>query len=716
MTPTATNTPTPTVTPTTTFTPTSTPTATPTATLVPTSTFTQTPTPTATPTNTVTPTPTSTDTPVVPTDTPTPLPTVAATDTPTSLTPSATPTVTNTPGPFPTSGPNCLSFGPNGPGTLGAQNTPHGCTDNWQCARSIDGDSSYVSALPTVPGPRVDFYALDSVDARSEPIAFVIVHVMSRTLVAGAASIRTQLKIGASSTIYSGGPFSPLTTYTDSTTTYFNNPSIPTPTPWTWADLNTLQAGVQHNLTVGEVRTTAVYLEVCWFPPTATPTTTPTAPPTATPTLTPTITRTATPSQTPTFTQTFTPTETPLPTATAAGSPSETPTPSPTPPPLPTETPTLAPTPFPTPSFPPTLSPTPTATPTAVPSATMTPTTVTLTPTITPTVTATPTQPTPTRTPLPAIPFLFAQGSNQYLCAFNLAFNPPLMLAGGTETFIRLKDEDPAHLRSLYQVVYVAPDLADADYTLLQQMVAPGGLIEQFVSLGGVAVINVAGSLGDQPNIAPEGVGFSSAAQHLSEQIFTPFHPYITGAGFGGEALGTDDFANWQPTDYGPLTSLPVSASVLLANNDGASLAEYQHGDGRVIVSTLAYCWDGKPASQEAAARNLLRYSHFYTGSALTPGPTVTPTGTATPTRTPTPTRTVTPTVPRSATPTPSPSPNPTPEILLGDVNGDGIVDGNDLPSLIEALYLDTPPLEADVNADGAVNAADIPALEALIE
>src|SRR5262249_55796719 len=155
----------------------------------------------------------------------------------------------------------------------------------------------------------------------------------------------------------------------------------------------------------------------------------------------------------------------------------------------------------------------------------------------------------------------------------NLAFNPPLMPAGGPETFIRLKDEDPVHLRSLYQVVYVAPDLADADYAFLQQMVAPGVVIEQFVSLRGVAVVNVSRSLGDQNGIAPGCVNFSSAAQHVSEQVLRPLHPYITGSGFGGEALGTADFANWQPTDYGTLTGLPVNAAVLLANNDGPSLA-----------------------------------------------------------------------------------------------------------------------------------------------
>lgn len=326
--------------------------------------------------------------------------------------------------------------------------------------------------------------------------------------------------------------------------------------------------------------------------------------------------------------------------------------------------------------------------------------------------TVTPTQPTPTPTPLPHIPFVFATGSNQYLCAFNLAGNVPLLFSYGSYPFNLLVNQDPVNLRNLYQVIYIAPDLAADDYQYLQQMVAPDGVIEQFVSLGGVAVINVAGSLGDQANIAPGGVGYSSATQHLSEQILAPLHSYFTGAGYGGEGLGTSDFANWQQTDYGTLTNLPGNAAVLLANNDGASLAEYQYGEGRVIVSTLAYCWDGKPASQQAAARNLLRYSRFYVGSAQTPGPTVTQTGTATPTRTFTPTRTPTPTVPASLTPTPS----PTIAVLRGDANGDGVVDENDLPSLIEALFMDTPPLEADVDADGQVTAADIPAFLALFQ
>ncbi len=643
------------------------------------------------------------------------------------------------------------------------QNLFAGCVANWQCARLIDGDASYVYSQQTGgTGPRIDLYPLDDADPRAEPIAAVLVHISSRAVAGvGGSSATTQLKLGTGLTIYSGAPFFPPTTYAEAVTPYPNNPA--TGVAWTWVDINTLEAGVRHQVAGGEeVRTTSVFVEVCWVPPTptttptstSTPTSTPTptptptdtVTPTATATATPTFTRTPTPTPTPTATPTFTDTPSPTPSPTHTATPSPTISPTPTATPLPTRTPTASPTATRTPT--PTPTPTTTATPSATPSATPTPTlsptrtptnapsststptptatpsptasksptqsptrTRTPSPTATPTPTVTPTQPTPTATPLPAIPFVFAQGSNQFRCAFDLAFNPPLLFASGSLSFTDLARQDAARLRNLYQVIYVAPDLGATDYEALQQMVAPDGVIERFVSLGGVAVINAAGTLGDQPNIAPGGVGFSNVAQHQSAQILAREHLYITGAGYAGERLDDGDFGAWQPTDHGTLTNLPGDAVVVLANSDGPSWAEYPYGSGRVIVTTLGYCWDGKPASQGAAARNLLRYSRFYTGSAQTPGPTVTPTGSATPTRTRTPTRTATATVPRTPTPTPS----PTPEILRGDANLDGAVDINDLPSLIEALFLDSPPPEADVNGDDRVTAADLPALLVLL-
>ncbi|MFQ5668362.1 MAG: hypothetical protein ACE5I7_18295, partial [Candidatus Binatia bacterium] len=323
-----------------------------------------------------------------------------------------------------------------------------------------------------------------------------------------------------------------------------------------------------------------------------------------------------------------------------------------------------------------------------------------------------------TPTPQPAIPFLFPEGSNQVGCVFDLARNPPLLFAFGSLTFADLATQDPGRLRGLYQVIYVAPDLGSDDYARLRQMVAPGGVIEQFVQLGGVAVINVAGTLGDQPAVAPAGVGFSSVAQHDDEQIQQPDHPYFTGVGFGGETLDSGNFAAWLPTDFGTLTNLPADATVLLANRDGPSWAEYQHGAGRVIATTLSYCWGGKPLSHTAAARNLLRYSRFFRGSALTPAPTVTPTGTPTPTRTGTPVRSRTRTPPPTATPTRTrtATPSPTPVLRRGDLDGNGRTDRQDLPLLVTALFAAPSQPEADVNADEAVTAADVPALLVRLE
>jgi hypothetical protein len=301
-------------------------------------------------------------------------------------------------------------------------------------------------------------------------------------------------------------------------------------------------------------------------------------------------------------------------------------------------------------------------------------------------------------------------GENQYRCASDLSLD--LGFANAELPFSRLLRSTAEQLRNQYQVVYVAPGLGTGDYSALQQLVAPGGVIEQFVSLGGVAVIDVAGTSGDQLNVAPGGVGFASVAEHEGESILLPEHTYFTGLGMGGEPLSEADFSGWQPTDHGTLTNLPVDATVLLDNGDGPSLAEYPYAAGRVIVTTLSYCWTGKPNSDGAPARNLLKYSRFYSGSAQTPAPTVT--STFTPTVTPT--RTITNTPRATATATGTRTPTLTPVVLLGDVNGDGVVDGQDVSDLIAAIFFDAdvPDIEPnpyDVNRDGGVTAADVTAL-----
>jgi hypothetical protein len=185
---------------------------------------------------------------------------------------------------------------------------------------------------------------------------------------------------------------------------------------------------------------------------------------------------------------------------------------------------------------------------------------------------------------------------------------------------------------------------------------------------------------------------------------------YIAGIPFGGEALGPDDFNGWGPTDLGFLTGLPddPTTTIVLSNSDGPSWAEYQYGAGRVIVTTLTYCWDTEPKSKLAAARNLLRYSRFYSGFATTPAPTVTVTGSPTPTRSRKPTSTPTPTftpVNRTqtpATPTATPTVTPTPPPALVDVIG--------------TIFQEIDSGDADLNGDGDVTAADVTKLIELLQ
>jgi len=299
-------------------------------------------------------------------------------------------------------------------------------------------------------------------------------------------------------------------------------------------------------------------------------------------------------------------------------------------------------------------------------------------------------------------------GNNQWECAFDLATE--LGFQNATRSLVNLEFENAAQMRTQFQVVYVAPGLSAGDYSSLQRLVAPGGFIEQFVSLGGVAVLNVAGLFGDQTNVAPGGIGFQRSSSHNSESIVRPDHPYFDGSGFGGDPLSASDFEEWGPTDEGILSNLPGNASILIENSAGPSLVEYVYGDGRVIASSLGYCWQSRPNSDGTAMRNLLRYSVFYQDFANTPAPTLTltPTPTVTPTRTASPTASAT----RTRTPTRTPSRTATATYLVGDANLDGFVDEYDLEALFYYIFEELPaPIEADVNRDGVITAADVSAL-----
>lgn len=593
-------------------------------------------------------------------------------------------------------------------------NQRHGCEENWQCSRLDDGDFAYVYSGFTQFGPRIDVYAVDNVTPRPQAITKVTTRLTSRAVTAIQGTTATaQLKVAGFSTLY-GGATLPLTqSYQHIARTFDFNPA--TGAPWQWQEIDGLQVGVRHFVPFGdEARTTQVYIEVCWVAPTSTPTLTPSRTPTRTmtPTITlsptptsaatPTISRTptlsATPTRTPTITRTPTTTQTSTQTGTPTrtGTPTITLTPSITPIPPPSSTPTVSGTPTPTATITPTFPPTPTATWTRSPSPTPTASR-------TPTITGTPPTATPTLRPL--VQFQFASGSNQYDCAFTRAAS--LGMSSGERSFANLVVDDPDQARALREVVYVAEDMSSTEYGQLRTMVKPGGFIERFVGSGGVAVLHLAGRLGeDQLDIAPGGVGFTPAALRNEQVIETPDHPYFLGDGFGGQPLTVGDFSSWGASSYGVLVGLPETATILLSSVDGPTMAEYVYGEGRVIVSSLGICWAGHSLSDGPAMENLLRYSRFYQGSAQTPAPTLTPTGspTSTPTRSPS----LTPTASRTRTPTRTRTVTPTVNYLPGDVDQDGEVTRADLDFLLEALFMEDPPQEADIHIDGVVNAADV--------
>ncbi len=409
--------------------------------------------------------------------------------------------------------------------------------------------------------------------------------------------------------------------------------------------------------------------------------------PTATNTMTPASTSSATATATWTFTATQTPSATSSSSATATSSPSITATPTLTG----TATHTTAGTPFPSP----TLTTTPTATSTATPTG--------------------PT-PTPTNTFPPRSDFIIAMGSNQWECSRDAATD--LFFSALSISFQDLFVlEDPEQRHNQFLSIYVAPDLGDEDYAFLRQLSAQGGFIELFVRLGGAAVINVAGFGLEQPQLAPRGVGFQPSGSHNVENIRVGLHPYITGEGYGGEPLTAQSLNGWGPSDRGHLTNVPEDATVVLTNADGPTWVEYNHGAGRVIVSTLNYCTTGLPNSMGDALDNLLKYSRFFEGGAQTPAPTVTPTptSTVTPTGMSTATSTRTRTAPSTESATPTQTPAATETSItggcVGDCDGSGDVTVAELIRGVN-IALGSQPVEncpaADENGDREVTVNEL--------
>ena len=153
---------------------------------------------------------------------------------------------------------------PDGAGDL-TQLTPFGEANNWECVdeATSDENTTYVWMENSWPTFIKDLYTLDD-HVGSGTINSVTVYTVSReTISGGRATQRTIIKSGT--TTDEGGAAALITSWRTRTDIYTLNPD--TGNPWTWAEVDALQAGVGLRGETGygsKSRCTQVYVEVNW--------------------------------------------------------------------------------------------------------------------------------------------------------------------------------------------------------------------------------------------------------------------------------------------------------------------------------------------------------------------------------------------------------------------------------------------------------------------
>ncbi len=150
------------------------------------------------------------------------------------------------------------TLAPNGAGSVTNIPTLFGAATHWQANLTNDGDTSYVENTGAVQS---DLYATtDSAIIGDPTIDSVVVYIVCSRNLAGTANAYTYLRTNAAN--FSGVANALGAGYVAYSTTYANNPQ--TVAPWTWAEVNAMEIGVQLEVTVGpeNARCTQVYAVV----------------------------------------------------------------------------------------------------------------------------------------------------------------------------------------------------------------------------------------------------------------------------------------------------------------------------------------------------------------------------------------------------------------------------------------------------------------------
>lgn len=152
-----------------------------------------------------------------------------------------------------------VTIRPNGNGSS-SENANTGCSSHWQCVdeSSADGDASFVNGGIYYTWTTDTYQATDPSVTGTIDSFKVFMRVRDVPGDPGDRHLRTVIRIG--STNYQGSivDVGGITSYTNYSTTYINNPA--TSSAWTWSEINSLQIGV--SILDDDVWVTQVWAEV----------------------------------------------------------------------------------------------------------------------------------------------------------------------------------------------------------------------------------------------------------------------------------------------------------------------------------------------------------------------------------------------------------------------------------------------------------------------
>ncbi len=171
----------------------------------------------------------------------------------------------------------------------------------------------------------------------------------------------------------------------------------------------------------------------------------------------------------------------------------------------------------------------------------------------------------------------------------------------GTMDWDQLREVSVEELRSQWDVIWISPGV---EYQALRRVSKADGPLETFAEAGGVVVMLGLSGTKRLIDVAPGGVDFAHMATPGPTAITDANHPLIVEAPAGGNALTAQDLDPNSTGGGGYLVNHPGGCPMnCIANNGtGSIFAEYQHGEGHILVSLL-------DLSGEACINNVLAYA-----------------------------------------------------------------------------------------------------------